>query len=45
MKSLFMTLAAVLGIAVAASSIPVANANADVVFSGHSSALNSNANQ
>lgn len=32
MKSTFLTLAAVLGIALASASIPVANANADALY-------------
>ena len=45
MKSTFLTLAAFLGIALAAASIPVANANADAVFNGHGSVPAANANQ
>jgi hypothetical protein len=46
MKSMFLTLAAVFGFAVAAASIPVANANADALYNVHGTAsLSSNANQ
>jgi hypothetical protein len=47
MKSMFLSLAAVLGIALAAASIPVANANADALFGSHTgpSNLSANANQ
>jgi hypothetical protein len=46
MKSTILTLAAVLGIALASASIPVANANADALYGtqGHSN-LAPNANQ
>jgi hypothetical protein len=47
MKSTFLTLAAVLGIALASASIPVANANADALFNAHGgrSVPAANANQ
>ena len=45
MKSTFLTLAAVLGLALGAAAIPVANANADTAFTGHGAALTANANQ
>jgi hypothetical protein len=47
MKSMFLSLAAVLGIALAAASIPVANANADTGFGSRtgSSYPAANANQ
>jgi hypothetical protein len=46
MKSTFLSLAAVLGIALAAASIPVANANADSVFGQQGRSVpTANANQ
>ncbi len=47
MKSMFLTLAAVLGIALAATSIPTSNANADAPFNSQSGATypSANANQ
>ena len=45
MKSMFLTLAAVLGLALGAAAIPTANAHADAAFNGHTRALSTNANQ
>jgi hypothetical protein len=45
MKSMFLTLAAVLGIALAAVSVPVSYAHADASFNQHSGSLTPNANE